>query len=69
MMVADVQLTNTAAASRPRSLFKGPFGLERPDNWDVASDARTLTMVMRPEGRIHQATLRVVVNWTEQLPR
>jgi eukaryotic-like serine/threonine-protein kinase len=69
MMVADVRLGDTATASRPRQLFEGPFDWERPDNWDVSADGRGFIMVLRQEGRIRQATLRVVVNWTGQLRR
>jgi serine/threonine-protein kinase len=68
MMVVDVRLGDTATAGRPRQLFEGPFDWERPDNWDVSPDGRGFVMVQRQEGRIRQATLRVVVNWTEQLP-
>jgi Tol biopolymer transport system component len=69
MMVADMRLGGTAIAGRPRQLFEGPFDWERQDNWDVAPDGGGFVMVMRQEGRVRQATLRVVVNWAEQLLR
>ena len=65
---ADVQLGATATAGRPQKLFDGPFGGERPDNWDVSGNGREFVMVVRPEGRIQQATLRVLVNWLSRLP-
>ena len=69
MMAVDVRLGDTASVSRPRQLFEGPFDWDRPDNWDVSPDGRGFIMVLREEGRIRQATLRVVVNWTGQLRR
>ena len=67
MMAVEIQLGDTGTAGRPRPLFEGPFEWDRADNWDVSPDGRGFVMVLRE--RATPATLRVVVNWTEQLLR
>ena len=64
LMVVDVTLQPTFAASKPRMLFEGPYIGALPANFDVSQDGQRFVMVMPSK---QSPRLEMVLNWTEEL--
>jgi eukaryotic-like serine/threonine-protein kinase len=67
MMVVAVETQPTFRASSPRTLFEGRFARIGwgQANYDVTADGRFL--MIKGEEQSLPSTLRVVVNWAEEL--
>ena len=69
MMAVSVSAESSFQASTPRELFRGRFLHTRQlRTYDVASDGRFL-MIERGEDRPTHTSVRIVLNWLEELER
>ncbi len=72
MMVVPIQMVPTFKAGTPQLLFEGTYAVAyygSTSNYDITDDGQRFVMVKSSAQTINGSTLRVVLNWFEELKR
>ena len=72
-MAADIDREPSLEVGVPRAVFESPYRPHRGNgawrNYDISPDGETFLFIEEREGELEPTTVKVVLNWFQELER